>query len=452
MQDYDSNGYGGLSYNNPFKPDANSSSLSSSSPVLFADDPWKASNKVNPLLADFDDHDVNTDTLTQKDNPEINSELKASNVLLGVNVPDAYIDVYAQCSPRQESVSLEKVLTVIGLSGLTNEVQEKIMSLIIAPDMKYVTRNEFNACLALVACGQKNMDVSLETVLRHKNDLPIPSIPNIDEIRRAKLHKDNLSSNSTQHNQSIEEQQYHVIHQEEQNTMNQWLSDLDHVSVTLALEKEGFLFKHVNYELESQKLKSKVLRRFSDFWWLWEVLLKRYPFRMIPGLPPKKLGGRTSVFEERRRKGLSRFINTVVQHPTIGCDEVVVAFLSHSSEINSWKRTYNPSLDEEFVRKAHPIGRINRLIPMDLDDRIARMKRRLAVSIQNYERMCFIMNQTSRLKAALGTDCIRYSVTLNSASEVNKDCWVPDCQGCSQMAYGYENISKSLQQAGALFA
>lgn len=81
MQDYDSNGYGGLSYNNPFKPDANSSSLSSSSPVLFADDPWKASNKVNPLLADFDDHDVNTDTLTQKDNPEINSELKASNVL-----------------------------------------------------------------------------------------------------------------------------------------------------------------------------------------------------------------------------------------------------------------------------------------------------------------------------------------------------------------------------------
>ena len=39
----------------------------------------------------------------------------------------------------------------------------------------------------------------------------------------------------------------------------------------------------------------------------------------------------TSVFEERRRKGLSRFINTVVQHPTIGCDEVVVAFLSHSS-------------------------------------------------------------------------------------------------------------------------
>ena len=49
---------------------------------------------------------------------------------------------------------------------------------------------------------------------------------------------------------------------------------------------------------------------------------------------------------------------------------------------------------------------------MDLDDRIARMKRRLAVSIQNYERMCFIMNQTSRLKATLGTDCIRYSVTL----------------------------------------
>ncbi|KAI8337324.1 hypothetical protein BD560DRAFT_440274 [Blakeslea trispora] len=451
MQSYDSNGYSELSYKNPFKPIENASSMSNSSPELFADDPWKTSNKDNTLFTNLDGYNTGADILTQKDLYEENSELNASNVLLGVDIPDAYINIYAQCSPRQENVSLEKLLAVISLASLSNQVQEKIISLIVAPEMKYVTWNEFNACLALIACGQKNMDVSIETVLRHKNDLPIPSIPNIDEVQRVGQHHGASFASSSNHDQSEEQHQYHIIHQEEQDVMNRWLSDSDHVSVALALEKEGFLFKHVNYELESRKLKTKVLRRFSDFWWLWEVLLRRYPYRIIPCLPPKKLGGRTSVFEERRRKGLARFINVIVQHPTIGCDEVVIAFLSHPSEINSWKRVHNPSLDEEFVRKAHPIGRIICLIPMDLDDRIVRMKRRLSISVQHYERMCYIMNQTSRLKAALGTECIRYSMTLNSISETDRDCWVPGCQGCSQMACGHENISKSLKQAGAMY-
>lgn len=119
-----------------------------------------------------------------------------------------------------------------------------------------------------------------------------------------------------------------------------------------------------------------------------------------------------NVFEERRRRGLVRFINAVVRHPILGKDDVVIAFLSHPSEINSWKRANSPSLDEEFVRKSHNIAYLERMIPMDLDDRISRMRKRLSVSIQQYEHMCFIMNQMNRLKKALGTDYIRYSVTL----------------------------------------
>jgi hypothetical protein len=37
------------------------------------------------------------------------------------------------------------------------------------------------------------------------------------------------------------------------------------------------------------------------------------------------------MFEERRRKGLVRFINAIVRHPILGRDQVVVAFLSHPS-------------------------------------------------------------------------------------------------------------------------
>lgn len=130
------------------------------------------------------------------------------------------------------------------------------------------------------------------------------------------------------------------------------------------------------------------------------------------------------MFEERRRKGLSRFINAVAWHPVLGKDDVVIAFLSHPSEINSWKRSNFPTLDEEFVRKSHNITYLERLIPMDLDDRISRMKKRLSASIQQYEHMCFIMNQMNRLKKALGADYIRFSATLKFVSFRNITVYV----------------------------
>ena len=76
-------------------------------------------------------------------------------------------------------------------------------------------------------------------------------------------------------------------------------------------EKEGLVFKHINYLIShtikyseeyvqndsnnnnnnnssSNNGETKVIRRYSDFAWLVEVLWKKYPFRLIPELPPKK--------------------------------------------------------------------------------------------------------------------------------------------------------------------
>lgn len=35
-----------------------------------------------------------------------------------------------------------------------------------------------------------------------------------------------------------------------------------------------------------------VPRRYSEFVFLWDVLVKRYPFRLLPALPPKRIGGK----------------------------------------------------------------------------------------------------------------------------------------------------------------
>lgn len=70
----------------------------------------------------------------------------------------------------------------------------------------------------------------------------------------------------------------------------------EHIVVTLLPEKEGmFLFQHHNYEVGSSRRGSKVIRRYSDFVWLLDCLHKRYPFRVLPLLPPKRVAGMFNV-------------------------------------------------------------------------------------------------------------------------------------------------------------
>lgn len=62
------------------------------------------------------------------------------------------------------------------------------------------------------------------------------------------------------------------------------------VTVTLLPEKEGmFMFQHHNYEVKTVRKGTSVVRRYSDFVWLLDCLQKRYPFRRLPLLPPKRV-------------------------------------------------------------------------------------------------------------------------------------------------------------------
>ena len=123
------------------------------------------------------------------------------------------------------------------------------------------------------------------------------------------------------------------------------------VTITLLPEKEGmFMFQHRNYEVKSARRGSSVVRRYSDFVWLLDCLHKRYPFRQLPLLPPKRVAGRFSFFAwfyiqlillvngrhlssdvqfiEKRRRGLVRFTNALVRHPVLCQEQLVVMFLT----------------------------------------------------------------------------------------------------------------------------
>lgn len=126
-------------------------------------------------------------------------------------------------------------------------------------------------------------------------------------------------------------------------------------------EREGLLFKHTNYlvknlvdlpNTEPSKDRS-VIRRYSDFVWIQEVLLKRYPFRLIPELPPKRIGSQNAdpLFLERRRKGLVRFINLVVKHPVLSKDDLILTFLTVPTDLSSWRKQASYDTTDEFTDK-----------------------------------------------------------------------------------------------------
>lgn len=107
------------------------------------------------------------------------------------------------------------------------------------------------------------------------------------------------------------------------------------VTVNLLEEKEGmFMFQHRNYEVASIRRNSKVIRRYSDFVWLLDCLHKRYPFRQLPLLPPKRVAingnhiAADTTFIEKRRRGLARFANALVRHPVLREEQLVVMFLT----------------------------------------------------------------------------------------------------------------------------
>lgn len=143
---------------------------------------------------------------------------------------------------------------------------------------------------------------------------------------------------------------------------------LDIIFIEEMPEREGVLFKHTNYLIKcSIDLKSSfqapisndseviknIIRRYSDFVWLQEVLIKIYPFRMVPELPPKKIGSQISdaAFMERRKRGLTRFLNFVMKHPVLKNDKIVLTFLTVTTDINSWKKQGDLEITDELSGK-----------------------------------------------------------------------------------------------------
>ena len=76
-----------------------------------------------------------------------------------------------------------------------------------------------------------------------------------------------------------------------------------------------------------------VVRRYSDFVWLREELLRTHPGAVVPPLPEKAVVGRFSEeFVEARRRALERFCARICRHPDLRSSESFRIFLEGTND------------------------------------------------------------------------------------------------------------------------
>lgn len=228
------------------------------------------------------------------------------------------------------------------------------------------------------------------------------------------------------------------------------------ITITAIAEKEGmFLFQHRNYEVASSRRTTKVVRRYSDFVWLLDCLHKRYPFRQLPLLPPKRVGingnpiAADASFLEKRRKGLTRFTNALVRHPVLNQEQLVVMFLTVPTELSVWRKQANLSVQEEFTGKPLPAD-LEDSLPKTLPDLFDTVRSGVRRSAESYINLCNMMERLTRRNEGMAAEYQRFSAALASLTETSQDTYAVDTNDVPLLNEGMNSTARHLDQSKQL--
>ncbi|KAE8154707.1 hypothetical protein BDV25DRAFT_126366 [Aspergillus avenaceus] len=229
------------------------------------------------------------------------------------------------------------------------------------------------------------------------------------------------------------------------------------VTVTLLPEKEGmFMFQHRNYEVKSARRGSTVVRRYSDFVWLLDCLHKRYPFRQLPLLPPKRLSvngthlsADSNAFLEKRRRGLVRFTNALIRHPVLSQEQLVIMFLTVPTELSVWRKQATISVQDEFTSRALPPD-LEDSLPSTLTDTFETVRSGVKRSAEIYINLCTLLERLAKRNEGLAADHLRFSLALQSLTEVTRDTYAIDTNDVPLLNEGIRATANHLSASQSL--
>ncbi|KAI6149478.1 hypothetical protein BKA82DRAFT_128741 [Pisolithus tinctorius] len=346
--------------------------------------------------------------------PTRNMNSAFSSVIADAMIPELYHRAFAAVDVTNTGeVSVNALSRVLAISSLPAATIDRIVNLVSSKPR--VSSLEFYVALALVALAQMGKDISIEQVaaLAAENDLPIPAL-DIDTLQSSSsspyMHYRQSTMATIRPPTFAPEDPWNVPRYPSQGTYDSsqpitpitngltstfagsglprdWWNKQDTAEVNI-LGQQGFILnRYTVYEIKTDRAAAPVHRRYSEFVFLWDCLVRRYPFRLLPALPPKRVQP-DAAFLEQRRKGLARFLNAVMNHPVIKEDGLLAIFLSEPS-LESWRKQTSISLEEESASKrVDPIEEMS--IPSDLEEKLAVVRGKLSPLIEQWQRICIL--------------------------------------------------------------
>ncbi|CAK39011.1 uncharacterized protein An04g09250 [Aspergillus niger] len=396
------------------------SSIQRSKASLFADEPPYGSNTGNASSSLFaDDDSSGSPWMSNNANKRTSKEEIVKTLLPDSDVPETYIDAYDLVLSAGDrvgtGVGLTSIREILSGSGLSATDQAKILNLVISGDSDSsngLGRGEFSVLLALVGLAQEGEDLTFDAVDdRRKSELALKLRPITAEV----------------------------------------------ITITLLPEKEGmFMFQHRNYEVKSARRQSTVVRRYSDFVWLLDCLHKRYPFRQLPLLPPKRLAvngthlaADSNSFLEKRRRGLVRFTNALVRHPVLSQEQLVIMFLTVPTELSVWRKQATISVQDEFTGRALPPD-LEDSLPSDLTDMFDTVRSGVKRSAEVYINLCTLLERLAKRNEGLAADHLRFSLALQSLTEMTRDTYAFDTNDVPLLNEGIKATARHLSASQSL--
>ncbi|EGG07004.1 uncharacterized protein MELLADRAFT_106215 [Melampsora larici-populina 98AG31] len=440
-----------------------SSTLSQSTPELYAHDPWSSPTH---LTKTFSSSSINEPfTLPNKIEGHISEAA----------LPNVYHQAFNAADPSAGTISLANAHRVLASSGVGASTIERILSVTSDHRSSRLTKSDFSIALAAVAFSQQGKPPrAVQQLISRNAPFPIPTLdfgplvltsPARSSYNRRSASPEDPWSSSTIKSRTnvsstitnglpfvVEEQEpllgfgleTSLLPEGTTNLSSQFLPPFDRLQqdlVTVRLSApEGWILKYNVYSVDHEKKGTSVPRRYSDFVWLHECLLKRYPFRLVPGLPPKRIAisghhlatGDETAFIERRRRGLQRFLTYLVNHPVLSADNILSTFLCEPSDLATWRSHSTVHLIEESaVIRLTPAEEMS--IPEDLDSRLSGFRSRLPLIVEHWSRICAGLERVTRRYEAQAADFTRIQLALGSAVEsertgsgtVGHACWRP---------------------------
>ncbi|XP_021351053.1 sorting nexin-8-like [Mizuhopecten yessoensis] len=357
------------------------------------------------------------------------------------SVPPYYREVYEILCPHGEQVNEDLFVQLLLKSNLPRQTISQIWD-IVDSKQGSVSRTGLYKALALTALAQQGKSVNeklLETF--SGQELPKPGLGDLGDLRATSV-KMRRSKTPTVLGFTFRE-----------------LCELDTVKVELVPEKKGLILKHVEYEVTSQNCKATVLRRYNDFVSFYELLMTRFPYRMIPSLPPKKMMGASREFIEQRRKSLRRFLNLIARHPQIYDDKLVFFFFTfNGSDMQHKIKEAFRGIPDEFMT-SNLASQAKDLVPMDTQIQLGNSKEHIRILSNSISKLKDIAERMVMRATSYACDMLQFgqelSVLSNDSTQVTSwatgtnDSWESLKKGFKHLSVEYASLGDKASQEAA---